>query len=170
MQDRKIWKAICRAIECQKASQGVRRDRTWQAISEVIPHLPNSFPHNLPDLLDKPVSIENAQEVEQLLQRAYTLQCSRDAQERIKNWKVKMRATEQDCSSWIKKRHQPQVLQVAATDEGGAANCQRRMKAIRRIKMVSLLCASLCENLVQLFSVVLSIYQKFKQKTSSTRF
>ena len=131
MQDRKIWKAICRAIECQKASPGVRRDRTWKAISEVIPHLPNQFAGTLSDLLGKNVSLHTASEVEQILQAAHAYQCSENAKCRIQRWKQRMRHDEYNCSSWIRKRHQPFILQVAATPEGGTANNQRRIQAIR---------------------------------------
>ena len=61
LQDRQTWKAICRAVECQKAPPGHRRDKTWQKLFSNIAHFPEAYQIELQSIAAQPVSLELAQ-------------------------------------------------------------------------------------------------------------
>ena len=131
LSDRKMWKNICRSIECQKAPPGVRRDRTWKAIQEILPYLSPHYQPQLLPILNSPVDNDKAKEVEQILKSAYQQQCRENSQARLKFWKQNIRSSASETANWLKNRKKPAILRVAVTDQGQSANCQSRMSAIR---------------------------------------
>ena len=79
LKDRQLWKAMCRAIECQKAAPGYRRDKTWKKLFDIILHLPHQYQHKFKCLAAQPVSLELAKRVETLLQNIYKTQCKENS-------------------------------------------------------------------------------------------
>ena len=71
LKDRQLWKAMCRAIECQKAAPGYRRDLTWTKLFSIIPILPMEYQHEFRILAAQPVSFDLAKRVETLLKNIY---------------------------------------------------------------------------------------------------
>ena len=131
LKDRQLWKAMCRAIECQKAAPGYRRDKTWKKLFDIILHLPHQYQHEFKCLAAQPVSLELAKRVETLLQNIYKTQCKENSSQRILNWKKRMRSDDSEATKWLRTKTKKKILAISSTEEGPFANSQSRMEAIR---------------------------------------
>ena len=122
---------MCRAIECQKAAPGYRRDKTWKKLFDIILHLPHQYQHEFKCLAAQPVSLELAKRVETLLQNIYKTQCKENSSQRILNWKKRMRSDDSEATKWLRTKTKKKILAISSTEEGPFANSQSRMEAIR---------------------------------------
>ena len=102
LKDRQLWKAICRAVECQKTQTGYRRDKTWQKLFKIIPILPTEYHSEFQRISGQPVSVDLAKRVETLLRNIYSSQCKENTVQRINNWKKRMRLNEAESAKWLR--------------------------------------------------------------------
>ena len=105
LKDRQIWKAECRAVECQKAQAGYRRDKTWQKMSSIIPILPNEYQTEFRSLVEQPVSFDHAKRAETILQHVYQQHCKQNSSQRLLNWKKRMRSNENEAAKWLRTKN-----------------------------------------------------------------
>jgi hypothetical protein len=131
LKDRQLWKAMCRAVECQKTQTGYRRDKTWQKLFKIIPILPTEYHSEFQRISGQPVSVDLAKRVETLLRNIYSSQCKENTVQRINNWKKRMRLNEAESAKWLRTKNHKKVLAVSSTEQGPSANSQSRIETIR---------------------------------------
>ena len=131
LRDRQVWKALCRAVECQKAAPGYRRNKTWQKLFSVIPQLPEQYHAEFQSIAAQPVSLELAQRTETLLQNIYQIQCNENSAQRLLKWKQRMRSDETEAAKWLRTKNKKPILAVSTTKAGPSANSQSRIQTIR---------------------------------------
>ena len=105
LQDRHLWKALCRAWEVVKAAPGFRRTTTWKKIPAVLPYLQERYREQAKAILRKVASPENAEALVVFLHLAIDQQSRPNSQERTKAWKKETRASNQAQSKWLAKQH-----------------------------------------------------------------
>ena len=130
---RSIWKALCRAREVAKATPGFRRDKTWEATSKLLKHIPRSDADELRPLLGQPASIEAANAVVDALNKLLEKQHRQDRFARLNAWKKRMRNNDNECYGWLRSKARQEPVRVTVTAAGATADTQARLNAIKSV-------------------------------------
>ena len=105
LQDRKIWKALCRAKEVQLAAPGHCRDNTWEKLPEVLSHIPQENRLQAENLLSQQPSQDDLSQLIALLQQIVSKISCLDRIARLNRWKKQLRSSEQSTAKWLKSRN-----------------------------------------------------------------
>ena len=131
LQDRHLWKALCRAREVIKAAPGFRRTTTWEKIPAVLPYLQEPYREQAEATLRKVESPDNAEALVVILHLVIDQQSRLNSQKRINAWKKETRASNQAQSKWLAKEHKKEILPVAFDGTATTASLAGRSKITR---------------------------------------
>ena len=129
--DRKLYKALSRAQEVQKARPGYRRAVTWRNVSDVVNVLKEPYKEQLVQTLHAADGPQAANQAVSILQRAIEQQHQVNRKQRLDNWKRDLRSSDAKQSAWLAKHRRKGILPVATDGRTSTASLAGRAKFIR---------------------------------------
>ena len=133
LHQRKIFKALNRALEVNIAAPGYRRDRTRCLIREVLPYISSTSQAQVSDILATNFEASQNQSLITILQTELRILEANNRKARIDTWKITLREKSEEQFRWIKNKTKKAPIHV--TDIGGhlTANMSNRLDALKNV-------------------------------------